>query len=96
MRGAWAPAKGRGSSARRVEMGGVGEENDGMLKVVEGRRRWAKWIRCSGRTEKEKRKCGARRLPCHRTSERKSGPSDIIIEIIIDFAPTADPASPMT
>jgi hypothetical protein len=39
VRGAWAPGKGRGSSARRVEMGGVGEENAGMLKVVEDRRR---------------------------------------------------------
>ena len=39
MRGAWAPGKGRGSSGRRVEMGGEAEENDGMLKVVEDRKR---------------------------------------------------------
>ena len=39
MRGAWAPGKGRGSSAWRVETGGEAEENDGMLKVVEERRR---------------------------------------------------------
>ena len=35
MRGTWAPAKGRGSLTRRVEMGGEDEENDGILKVVE-------------------------------------------------------------
>jgi hypothetical protein len=55
-------------------MGGVGEENDGMLKVVEGRRRWAKWVRCSGRTEKEKRKCGARRLPCQQDIQAQKRP----------------------
>lgn len=38
MRGAWAPGKGRGSSMMRVEMGGDGEENDGMMKVVEDRK----------------------------------------------------------
>jgi hypothetical protein len=33
-RGARAPGKGRGSSTRRVGMGGEGDENDGMLKVT--------------------------------------------------------------
>jgi hypothetical protein len=39
VRGAWAAGKGRGSSARRVEMGGEAEENDGMLEVVEDGKR---------------------------------------------------------
>jgi hypothetical protein len=39
VRGAWAPDKGRGSSTRRVEMGGEVEENDGMLEVVEDGKR---------------------------------------------------------
>ena len=33
-RGAKAPGKGRGSSTRRVGMGGEGDENDGMLEVT--------------------------------------------------------------
>ena len=54
MRGAWAPGKGRGSSAWRVETGGEAEENDGMLKVVEERRRCAKGTIFGKRTEKKK------------------------------------------
>ena len=40
MRGGWALVKGRGSSARRVEMGGEGDENDGMLRVGKRGARW--------------------------------------------------------
>lgn len=89
MRGAWAPAKGRGSSARRVEMGGVGEENDGMLKVEEDGRN--EYDVLGGQRRKKRESVERGGYPVSRASKRKSG-----IEIIIDFAPTADPASPMT